>query len=141
MKEYDRYKVGNTVIRTHGNNKNKGPGHIGVVQNIEFKTDVGKWWVTLEDGHDGFASSFELYTSNTTAKQVSDGSSTSYYKIPEGCTDLIDLIELKNMNFAIGNIFKACFRLGEKAGNDNMYDLNKIRFFVDREIERVKKLA
>lgn len=69
----------------------------------------------------------------------SDGSSTDYYKIPEGATDLIDLIEFKNMNFAIGNIFKACYRLGQKEGNDDLYDLRKILFFVQREINRLEK--
>jgi len=63
----------------------------------------------------------------------SDGSSTDYYKIPEGATDLIDLIEHKEMDFAIGNIFKACYRLGEKHGTDMMYDLNKIIFFAERK--------
>jgi hypothetical protein len=71
------------------------------------------------------------------AKEKSDGSSTDYYKIPEGSTDLIDLIEYKNMNFAIGNIFKACFRLGEKADTDRAYDLRKIIFFAERELKRI----
>lgn len=67
----------------------------------------------------------------------SDGSSTDYYKIPVGSTDLIDLIEHKNMNFAIGNIFKACYRLGQKEGNDDAYDLRKIIFFAERELARI----
>ena len=50
--------------------------------------------------------------------------------------ELQDLIEHRSMNFAVGNIFKACYRLGTK--NDNMYDLNKIKWFVEREIARVK---
>jgi hypothetical protein len=70
-------------------------------------------------------------------KKTSDGSSTEYYKIPTGATDIIDLIELKNMNFAIGNIFKACFRLGEKANTDRGYDLRKILYFVNRELDRI----
>lgn len=70
-------------------------------------------------------------------KEKSDGSSTDYYKIPVGSTDLIDLIEFKNMNFAIGNIFKACFRLGEKADTDRAYDLRKILFFAQRELDRI----
>jgi hypothetical protein len=66
------------------------------------------------------------------AKVKSDGSSTDYYRIPDGATDLIDLIEHKNMGFSVGNIFKACYRLGEKHGTDAMYDLNKIIFFAER---------
>ncbi len=62
----------------------------------------------------------------------SDGASTDYYKIPEGATDLLDLIDYKRMSFALGNIFKACYRLGEKDGTDTVYDLNKIIFFAKR---------
>lgn len=72
-------------------------------------------------------------------KKKSDGGSTDYYKIPAGATDLIDLIEHKKMNFALGNIFKACYRLGEKEGNDLLYDLNKIIYFAERLKAQVEK--
>lgn len=67
---------------------------------------------------------------------VSDGGSTSYYELPEGSTELNDLIEHKKMSFALGNIFKACYRFGEKDAASRLYDLNKIIFFA----ERLKKL-
>lgn len=73
----------------------------------------------------------------TAAKQSSDGGSTSYYAVPAGAKDLQDLIEAKNMNFSVGNIFKAAYRLGEKEGNDLSYDLRKIIFFAQRELDRV----
>lgn len=69
----------------------------------------------------------------------SDGGSTSYYQLPEGAEELQDLIEHKDMNFSIGNIFKACYRLGEKQGADRQYDLKKIIFFAQRELERAGK--
>ncbi len=75
-------------------------------------------------------------------KVTSDGGSTDYYKIPDGATDLIDLIEHKKMGFSLGNIFKACYRLGEKEGNDLLYDLNKIIYFAERlkrQVEQGKK--
>ena len=72
-------------------------------------------------------------------KTLSDGSSTDYYKIPSWATDLIDLIEHKKMNFAIGNIFKACYRLGEKDGIDRAYDLRKIIFFAQRELAAIER--
>lgn len=65
---------------------------------------------------------------------VSDGGSTSYYELPEGAKELNDLIEYKRMSFALGNIFKACYRYGEKSSADKLYDLNKIKFFADRLI-------
>ncbi|QIG74627.1 hypothetical protein EVC11_045 [Rhizobium phage RHph_I20] len=71
-------------------------------------------------------------------KVKSDGSSTSYYDLPPAAKDLGDLIEFKNMNFNVGNIFKACYRLGEKEGNDLRYDLNKIIYFAQRELARAK---
>ena len=67
------------------------------------------------------------------------GWSSSYYELPEGATELADLIEHKRMSFNIGNIFKAAYRLGGKQGVDELYDLNKIKWFVEREIHRVKK--
>lgn len=70
----------------------------------------------------------------------SDGGSTDYYKLPAHATELRHLIQYKNMNFAIGNIFKACYRLGEKDGNDLEYDLNKIIFFAQDELERLARL-
>ena len=65
------------------------------------------------------------------------GGSTDYYKIPAGAKDLQDLIEYKNMNFAQGNIFKAIYRIKDK-GNLK-YDLNKIIWFAERELNRTKE--
>lgn len=73
-------------------------------------------------------------------QQTSNGWATSYYDLPEGATTLQDLIEDRDMNYAVGNIFKAAFRLGRKRGTDELYDLNKIKWFVEREIARVKGL-
>ena len=67
------------------------------------------------------------------------GSTPKQYGIPENAKDLQDLIEHRNMNFAIGNIFKACYRLGMKEDVSIEYDLNKMKWFIDREIERIKK--
>jgi len=69
----------------------------------------------------------------------SDGGSTSYYELPSGATELNDLIEHKRMPFALGNIFKACYRLGEKDGADVLYDLNKIIYFANRLKGMVEK--
>lgn len=72
-------------------------------------------------------------------KVKSDGGSTSYYQLPPDAKELNDLIEHKKMNFALGNIFKACYRLGEKEGAEVMYDLNKIIFFAERLKSMVRK--
>jgi hypothetical protein len=39
------------------------------------------------------------------------------------------------MSKARGDIFKACYRLGEKEGVDVLYDLNKMKFFIEDLIE------
>ena len=60
-----------------------------------------------------------------------NGGSTSYYMLPDGATELNDLIEAKQMSFALGNIFKACYRFGEKSGVEKEYDINKIIYFAE----------
>lgn len=71
-------------------------------------------------------------------KIKSNGWATEYYQIPEGTKEIQDLIEHKKMNFAVGNIFKACYRLGAKEGIDYLYDLRKIAWYVDRELKRLE---
>lgn len=90
----------------------------------------------VRDDAGGITTLFEYQWTFPTAT-VSDGSSTDYYKLPEGATDLLDLIDHKAMGFGVGNIFKACYRLGEKSGTDVAYDLRKIIFFANRELARV----
>lgn len=70
----------------------------------------------------------------------SDGGSTAYYQLPRGARELNDLIEHKKMSFAQGNIFKATYRLGEKAGASRLYDIRKILYFAKRmEREELKR--
>lgn len=71
-------------------------------------------------------------------KIVSDGKATAYYDFPVGATTLNDIIEYKNMSFARGNIFKAVYRLGEKDGIDDEYDLNKIIYYAERMLNQIK---
>lgn len=67
----------------------------------------------------------------------SDGGSTpGYYGLPEGATDVQDVIEMKQMSWAQGNIFKAAYRLGNKDGTSVEYDLRKIIYYAQRELER-----
>jgi len=68
-------------------------------------------------------------------KIASDGLSTSYYEIPKHAEELRHLISHKGMSKSRGDIFKACYRLGEKDGTEILYDLNKMKFFIDDLIE------
>ncbi len=66
------------------------------------------------------------------------GLHSDYYMLPEDCRELMDLIEHKDMSFAVGNIFKAAYRLGDKEGTSKKYDLEKIIFFAQRELARIE---
>lgn len=74
-----------------------------------------------------------------TFQTKSDGGSTDYYDIPQDAIDISDLIEHRKMSFGVGNIFKACYRLGMKSGIDDAYDLRKIIHFATRELQYVER--
>jgi hypothetical protein len=71
-------------------------------------------------------------------KTKSDGKATAYYDFPDGANTLNDLIEHKSMSFAQGNIFKAAYRLNNKEGVDDTYDLNKIIYYAERMLANKK---
>ena len=65
-----------------------------------------------------------------------EGWSSDYYELPEGAEELQDLIEHKDMNFSVGNIFKAAYRMNDKGGA--AYNLRKIIWFSQRELRRIE---
>jgi len=73
----------------------------------------------------------------STEPSVSDGSTASYYELPEGAAELQDLISYKNMNAQIGEIFRAAYRYGQSSHSDELRDAKKIRFYIDAEIKRL----
>lgn len=74
-------------------------------------------------------------------KLTSDGSTASYYKLPPGATELQDLISYRNMNAQIGEIFRACYRMGLAAHSDELRDARKILFYAKAEVARLEALA
>jgi len=78
---------------------------------------------------------FSMHIPKDRVKVASDGSTTEYYSIPDHATELRHLISAKAMSKSRGDIFKACYRLGEKEGTDTLYDLNKMKFFIQDLIE------
>jgi hypothetical protein len=70
---------------------------------------------------------------------VPGGSTPSQYALPDGAIDIMDLIEYRNMDFSLGNIMKACYRIGHCDHADRLRDLNKIKWFVERAIAVEKK--
>ena len=72
------------------------------------------------------------------AKEHSDGSTAAYYELPERARELQDLISLKDMNAQIGEIFRACYRYGEVAHSSKLRDAKKMKFYIEKEIERLE---
>lgn len=77
---------------------------------------------------------------NQPVNSTSDGSTASYYELPEGATELQDLISHRDMNSQIGEIFRSCYRYGLVSHSDKLRDAKKIRFYAQAEIERLEKL-
>ena len=71
-----------------------------------------------------------------------DGGDTSYYDLPPQATIVMDLIEHQGMNFAQGEIFKAAYTLADddaRGHSDKVRDLNKIKWYVERELRRLER--
>lgn len=64
----------------------------------------------------------------------------------EGGIQAIDIIEVFNLNFSKGNVIKYTLRSGRKSedGYDNLTkeieDLEKAKWYIDREIKRLQRL-
>lgn len=79
----------------------------------------------------------ESKSSNVT--ESSDGSTASYYELPEGATELQHLISHRNMNAQIGEIFRSCYRYGLVSHSPKKRDIKKIIFYAKAELERLEK--
>lgn len=90
-------------------------------------------WKQLEDPR-----VFEVPKAEQSEAFIPGGSTPSQYALPEGAKELQDLIEYRNFNFALGNIFKACYRLGHCKHSDRRRDLRKIIWFANRELNRLE---
>jgi hypothetical protein len=70
---------------------------------------------------------------------ASDGSTASYYELPEGATELQHLISYKNMNGQVAEAFRSLYRFGESSHSSRIRDAKKVIFYMQAEIERIKK--
>lgn len=78
---------------------------------------------------------------NAPATVESDGSTASYYELPEGATELQHLISARDMNAQIGEIFRACYRYGRVSHSPKARDIKKIIFYAQAELDRLKRLG
>lgn len=69
----------------------------------------------------------------------SDGSTADYYQLPEGCTELQDLISYRNLNAQDGEIFRAIYRKGLASHSDALRDARKVLFYAAAEVDRLEK--
>ena len=60
----------------------------------------------------------------------------NYYKADSGL-EAIDYIEAFNLNFNLGNVVKYITRAGKKTDRP-IEDLQKARWYIEREIERIR---
>lgn len=72
--------------------------------------------------------------------KVSDGSSATYYTLPPMAAELQDLISYRNMNAQIGEIFRACYRMGKVSHSPPIRDVKKIIFYAEAELRRLQAL-
>jgi hypothetical protein len=74
------------------------------------------------------------------SENENSGSYASYYDINPAWGSLQDVIEDRKLNYAQGNILKAAFtfNIGRHDGTDEIRDLEKIIYFAQRELNRIK---
>lgn len=74
----------------------------------------------------------------TNTNVTSDGSTASYYELPQGATQLQDLISHRNMNSQDGEIFRAIYRKGLASHSDALRDARKVLFYAQAEVKRLE---
>lgn len=68
---------------------------------------------------------------------MSDQINPDHYKLFP--VEVIDITE--HLSFNLGNAVKYACRAGHKPGADELVDLGKAAWYIDREIERLKGLS
>ena len=68
---------------------------------------------------------------------TSDGSTADYYKLPEGATELQDLISHRNMNYSIGSIFCLVYDYSV-AGSESIRIAREILRHAEHEVARLQ---
>lgn len=81
----------------------------------------------------------EMQVEQELLKEKSDGATASYYELPDGASELQDLISDRNMNAQIGEIFRECYRYGRASHSDEMRGIKKILFYANAELKRLEK--
>ena len=82
----------------------------------------------------------EMASAINNADAENNGGSTGYYKFDANWKECGDIIEARGMSYNQGNIFKSafCFNIGRHGGTDYERELNKIIYFANRELIKIK---
>lgn len=133
------YKIGDTLKRIDKNN----PDFIdGYIYEIATQRQQDKKFVIFDENSDPHYfedKDISLYFEKQD-NSINNGGSTDYYKFKENWIECADVIEDREMNYNQGNIFKSafCFNIGRHNATDYKRELNKIIYFANRELERIK---
>lgn len=94
---------------------------------------------TVEDLSFGHSCSGDTAARLKPTPTTNNGGDTDYYSINPSWQTAQDIIEARQMNFAQGNIFKAAFTFNAGRHEATTYEreLNKIAWFVNRELKRL----
>lgn len=100
--------------------------------------------IRLPDGVSPAGVPVPVFTGTTPIKTLdnspsNDGSTASYYVLPEGAKELQDLIAYRNLNAQMGEILRACYRYGQGHHSPRERDLKKIIFYAQAELDRLAK--
>ena len=69
-------------------------------------------------------------------KTTSDGSTASYYELPDWARELADLIRYKNMNGSQAEMFRALYRGSEASHSDEKRQARKLLTYAIDEVVR-----
>ncbi len=92
---------------------------------MDYDYDIAAYRIAEKDVSDG---------------SKSDGSTASYYELPEGATELQHLISYRNLNAQDGEMFRAIYRKGRASHSDALRDAKKVLFYAQAEVERLEGL-
>lgn len=140
----DKIKSKNTIINTENDESKalktpKGNNYEDFMNDVldDFKKDCKKGVeIKKYNSIDEMRADYEKEESS-----YNNGGKTDYYKLDKKWEMVQDIIEDRNMNFSQGNILKAafCFNTNRHQGTNYERELNKIIYFAERELERLKR--
>lgn len=74
-------------------------------------------------------------------KHTSDGSTASYYELPEGATELQHLINHRNMNHCDGVLFELCYdHAMASSTEEKLIIARSMVYYAESEVRRIEKL-